>query len=98
MEVGVGVGYDKVWSIKLLERKFSYWLGYIFNVSSYADPLTLLHGEPCITSLLYYVSWKLHHPSQSRWKIFSFMFSMQILRLKIEHFSTEYRKSVKTNL
>ena len=37
--MGVGEGYDKVWCIKLLERKFSCWLAYIFNVGCYADPL-----------------------------------------------------------
>ena len=41
MDGGGGVGYDKVWCIKLLERKFSCWLAYIINVSCYADPYPL---------------------------------------------------------
>ena len=39
MDGGEGVGYDKVWCIKMLERKFSCWLAYIFNVGCHAEPL-----------------------------------------------------------
>ena len=101
----------QVWCIKQLKRNFNCWLAYIFNVSCNTDPLPI-HPSPlpsppppssmvnlaldlfCIVLLENYIIYL----SQSRWRIFSCMFSMQIPRLKIEHFSIEYRKSVKTNL
>ena len=45
-QMGVGEGYDKVWCIKMLERKFSCWLAYIINVSCYADPLPPTPSPP----------------------------------------------------
>ena len=56
MDGGEGVGYDKVWCIKMLERKFSCWLAYIINVSCYADPL-----PPTPSPLTPW--WTLHHIS-----------------------------------
>ena len=49
--MGVGEGYDKVWSIKLLERKFSCWLAYIFNVGCYAVVTSCVKTSKGIISL-----------------------------------------------